>query len=179
MLFSTTRIAWLFLIIRVYTGYQWFMAGWEKLSGGTWASGKGLQGFWTGAVAVAPGSTPIAEGWYRGFIQFMLSHGWYTWFAPLVMWGELLVGILLILGALTGIAAALGAFMNWNYIMAGAASTNGWLGLLAILLILGWKVAGWWGVDRWLLPLLGTPWYRGPKVQAAAPAAAERPRPTA
>jgi thiosulfate dehydrogenase (quinone) large subunit len=32
---------------------------------------------------------------------------------------------------------------------------------LSILLILAWKTAGWWGLDRWLLPLLGTPWKPG------------------
>jgi thiosulfate dehydrogenase [quinone] large subunit len=32
---------------------------------------------------------------------------------------------------------------------------------LTIFLVLGWKVAGWLGLDRWLLPMLGTPWYRG------------------
>jgi len=50
--------------------------------------------------------------------------------------------------------------MNWNFIMAGSASTNGLLLALAILIVLAWKVAGWWGLDRWLLPLLGTPWHR-------------------
>jgi thiosulfate dehydrogenase (quinone) large subunit len=159
VLFSTTRVAWLFLIIRLYVGYSWLAAGWGKFSGGVWASGQPLQGFWTKAVAA--GSSPIAVGWYRDVIQYMLNHGWYTWFAPLVMLGEILVGVALILGGLTGIAAIFGAFMNWNYIMAGTASTNAWLGLLALLLILGWKVAGWYGLDRWLLPLLGTPWHRG------------------
>ena len=28
-------------------------------------------------------------------------------------------------------------------------------------LILGWKVAGYYGVDRYLLPILGTPWRPG------------------
>jgi thiosulfate dehydrogenase [quinone] large subunit len=45
--------------------------------------------------------------------------------------------------------------------MAGAASTNGLLFALAIVLILAWKVAGWYGLDRWLLPLVSTPWQRG------------------
>jgi thiosulfate dehydrogenase (quinone) large subunit len=27
--------------------------------------------------------------------------------------------------------------------------------------MLAWKVAGWYGLDRYLLPLLGTPWKRG------------------
>jgi thiosulfate dehydrogenase [quinone] large subunit len=161
-LFDTTRFAWLWLIVRLYVGYEWLAAGWGKLSGGSWASGEALKGYWANAVQVpAQGKPPIAVGWYRGFLQFMLDNQWYRWFAPLVMWGEILVGVALILGAFVGIAAFCGAFMNWNYIMAGTASTNALLGILAIFLILAWKVAGWYGLDRWLLPLVGTPWYRG------------------
>jgi thiosulfate dehydrogenase [quinone] large subunit len=51
--------------------------------------------------------------------------------------------------------------MNWNYIMAGSASTNALLLAIAVGLVAGWKVAGWIGLDRWLLPLLGTPWRPG------------------
>jgi thiosulfate dehydrogenase [quinone] large subunit len=76
------------------------------------------------------------------------------------MYGELLVGIALILGAFTGIAAFAGSFMNWNFIMACTASTNGLMLTIAILLTLAWKVAGWYGLDRCLLTLLGTPWSR-------------------
>lgn len=160
-LFSSTRLAWLWLILRVYLGWSWLTSGWGKISGGAWMGGEPLKGFWTGAVQVpAEGRPPIAFDWYRNFLQFMLDQGWYQWFAPLIAYGEVLVGIALILGALTGIAAFFGAFMNWNFIMAGAASTNGMLLTLAVLLVLAWKVAGWWGLDRWLLPLLGTPWYR-------------------
>jgi len=60
-----------------------------------------------------------------------------------------------------GIAAFFGAFMNWNFMMAGTASTNPLLFTLAILLILSWKVAGHYGADRFLLPILGTPWKPG------------------
>jgi thiosulfate dehydrogenase [quinone] large subunit len=28
--------------------------------------------------------------------------------------------------------------------------------------MLAWKVAGYYGVDRYLLPMLGTPWHPGP-----------------
>jgi len=30
-----------------------------------------------------------------------------------------------------------------------------------VLIIIGWRVAGWWGLDRFLLPWLGTPWQPG------------------
>jgi len=160
-LFASTKMAWVWLIVRVFLGWQWLESGWGKISGGTWASGEALKGFWTNAVQVPEqGRPPIAYGWYRDFIQFMLDNGWYTWFANVVMWGETLIGIALIVGALTGIAAFFGATMNWNFIMAGSASTNGFLLVLAFLIVLAWKNAGWFGLDRWLLPLLGTPWYR-------------------
>lgn len=160
-LFSGTKFAWLWLILRVYVGWEWVDSGWGKITGGTWASGESLKGFWTSATAIPETGRPaIAYDWYRGFLQFMLDNGWYTWFADIIMWGEFLVGVGLILGALTGIAAFFGAVMNWNFIMAGSASTNGFLLILALLIMMAWKVAGWYGLDRWLLPKLGVPWAR-------------------
>jgi thiosulfate dehydrogenase [quinone] large subunit len=160
LLFSTTRFAWLFAIVRIYLGYQWVNAGWHKITGAGWVDGgAALKGFWTNAVKIPEtGKAPIAYDWYRSFLQFMLDREWYTWFAPLVAYGEFLVGVGLILGAFVGIAAFFGAFLNWNFLMAGAASTNGMLFALSIVIILAWKVAGWYGLDRFLLPLLGTPW---------------------
>jgi thiosulfate dehydrogenase [quinone] large subunit len=160
-LFQTTKFAWLWLILRVYLGYSWLTSGWGKITNPAWATGGPLRGFWENAVAVPETGRPaIAFDWYRSFIQFMLDNQWYEWFAELVMYGELLVGIALILGAFTGIAAFAGSFMNWNFIMAGTASTNGLMLTIAVLLMLAWKVAGWYGLDRWLLTLLGTPWSR-------------------
>jgi thiosulfate dehydrogenase (quinone) large subunit len=165
LLFSTTRFAWLFAIIRIYLGYQWINAGWHKITGTGWVdSGAALKGFWTKAVVIPEtGKAPISYDWYRSFIQFMLDNEWYTWFAPLVAYGEFLVGAGLILGAFVGIAAFFGAFLNWNFLMAGTASTNGMLLVLAVVLILAWKVAGFYGLDRYLLPLLGTPWKAVPQ----------------
>ncbi|MDR7550885.1 MAG: hypothetical protein QN131_13255 [Armatimonadota bacterium] len=74
------------------------------------------------------------------------------------MVGELLVGVAIIVGAFVGIAAFFGGFMNWNFMVAGTASINPVLFTLSIVLMLAWKTAGWWGLDRWLLPRLGTPW---------------------
>jgi len=48
--------------------------------------------------------------------------------------------------------------MNWNFMMAGTASSNPLLFASGVFLILAWKTAGYWGADRFLLPLLGTPW---------------------
>ncbi len=157
-IFSDTRFAWVWLIVRLYMAYTWLSSGYGKLINPAWTeSGSALQGFWTSAVQTLP-KPVIAFDWYRQFIQFMLDTHAYIWFSKLVVAGELLVGLALLLGAFTGIAAFLGGFMNWNFMMAGSASINPVFFSLSVLLILAWKTAGYWGLDRWLLPALGTPW---------------------
>ncbi|MBI3744857.1 MAG: DoxX family protein [Chloroflexi bacterium] len=163
-LFSSTEFSWLWLIARVYIGWNWLHAGWEKLTGDGWINqhGVAIKGFWQHAVAVpATGHPAIAYDWYRHFLSFMLDHGWAVWFGPLIAVGETLVGIALLVGFFTGIAAFFGAFMNWNFMLAGTASTNPVLGLIGILVMIAWKTAGWWGLDRLTLPLFGAPWQRG------------------
>ena len=163
--FNNTRSSWLWLIVRIYLGYQWIEAGWHKV-GPEWLNGgEALKGYWTKAIAIPETGRPaISYDWYRSFLTYMLDSGSYTWFAKVIVFGEILVGVGLILGAFVGIAAFFGALLNWNFIMAGAASTNGMLFVLAILLMLAWKVAGYIGLDYYLLPLLGTPWRGETKV---------------
>jgi thiosulfate dehydrogenase [quinone] large subunit len=160
--FLTTdwRASLIWLPIRIWVGVQWLTAALHKIEGTGWIDGgAALKGFWTGAVAIPETGRPaIAFDWYRSFIQMLLDAQAYTWFAKLVAYGELLIGIALIIGAFTGIAAFFGGMMNWNFIMAGSASTNGLLFLLAVGLILAWKVSGYIGADYFLLRWLGTPW---------------------
>ena len=164
VLFSSARFAWLWAIVRIWLGSQWIEASLHKIGAEAWTgNGFALKGFWEKAVQIpqAPAKPAIAFDWYRSFLQYLLDVRAYTWFAKLVAYGEMLIGIALIVGAFVGIAAFLAGFMNWNFMMAGAASTNPVLFTLAILLILAWKVAGYYGVDRYLLPTLGTPWKPG------------------
>ena len=152
-LFNDTRASILWVVIRVWLGWQWLEAGWGKLQNPAWMqTGEALKGFWTRAVQVpAEGRPPIAYDWYRNFIQSMLDSGSYVWFAKFVAVGELLVGIGLIFGFLMFFTAFMAGFMNWNFIMAGSASANGlWL-VLAVLLIAAWKISGYLGADYFLL----------------------------
>ena len=73
----------------------------------------------------------------------------------------MLVGVGLILGAFTGIAAFFGAFMNMAFMLAGTTSTNPVMFTVAILIMAAWKVVGFYGLDRWLLAEVGTPWQPG------------------
>jgi thiosulfate dehydrogenase [quinone] large subunit len=166
--FGNPILAPIWLVARLYRGWQWLQAGWEKATGDGWLNndGSSLQGFWTRAVAVPDTGRPaISYAWYRHYIQFMLDHHWYTWFAWIITFGELIVGLALIIGAFTAIAALFGATMNTAFLLAGSASINPVLLIVAFFLVLAWKTAGYIGVDRWLLPALGTPWEVGPAFQ--------------
>jgi thiosulfate dehydrogenase [quinone] large subunit len=159
-LLSTPLAGLLWLPVRLWLGWQWIEASTHKINNPAWvAGGEALKGFWTGAVALPDTGRPaIAFDWYRSFIQSLLDAQAYTWFAKVVAYGELLIGIALILGAFTGIAAFFSGFMNWNFMMAGSASTNPLLFVAAVSLILAWKVAGYVGADFFLLRWIGTPW---------------------
>ncbi len=164
-LFSDTRMAIVWLVLRVYLGIQWLQAAQHKLTDPAWTqTGAALKGFWVAALKTDP-KPVIAFDWYRQFIQFLVDTQSYTWFAKLVVIGEVGVGVCLILGAFVGIAAFFGGLMNWNFMMAGSASTNPFLFAIAIVLILAWKTAGYYGLDRVLLPVLGTPWRPGIKIE--------------
>jgi thiosulfate dehydrogenase [quinone] large subunit len=169
-LFSNTQAGLFWLPIRLFLGFSWIEASWHKISGHGWLDGgSALAGYWKNAVAINPdtGKGPITFEWYRDFINFLLQGHHETWFAWLIAFGEMAVGLGLVLGALTGIAAFFGCLMNMSFLLAGSASTNPIMFTLAVGLILGWKVAGYDGLDRYLLPFLGTPWRA--QVQAGRP----------
>jgi thiosulfate dehydrogenase [quinone] large subunit len=166
-IFGSTRMAWFWLVVRLYVGWQWLEAGWGKLHSAMWvgsASGKALAGFVQGALAKTGGEHPDVQGWYAWFLNHAVLPHVSTW-GHAIAYGEFLVGLGLILGAFTGIAAFFGILMNLNFLLSGAVSINPVLGTLGLGLVLAWKVAGYWGLDRWLLPMLGTPWRPGAAFQ--------------
>ncbi|MCU6797650.1 DoxX family membrane protein [Paenibacillus sp. WQ 127069] len=160
-LFSSTRAGALWLIVRLYVGYSWITAGWGKVTSEAWTgakAGTALQGFIKGSLAKAEAGKDVT-GWYAQFLEnIVLPNTKVLGFV--VAFGELLVGLGLILGLLTGIAAFFGGVMNVSFLFAGTLSTNPILFILATWLVLAWKNAGWYGLDRWALPFLGTPWGR-------------------
>jgi thiosulfate dehydrogenase [quinone] large subunit len=159
-LFGDVRWAWLWLILRLYLGWEWLQPGWGKLHNPAWTgsqAGAAITGFVTNALTKAGGEHPDVQGWYAWFLQHaVLTHS--IFWSYLIAWGETLVGVALILGIFTGIAAFFGSFMNLSYLLAGTVSLNPVLFVIATWLVLAWKTAGWWGLDRWVLSALGTPW---------------------
>ena len=166
-LFANTKMAWFWLVVRLYVGYEWLEAGLHKYSDPKWMTdGTALLGYWTNAVKVPapPARAAITYDWFRSFLQFLIDNDTSVWFAKVVTFGEIAIGLGLIAGAFVGVAAFFGALMNMNFMLAGSASTNPVLFFLAVGLMLAWKVAGYYGADRVLLPILNTPWH-GVKVE--------------
>jgi thiosulfate dehydrogenase [quinone] large subunit len=162
-LFGEVKWAWLWLLARLYLGYQWIHAGWGKIHNPAWVgsnAGSALAGFVKSALTKASGQNPDVQGWYAWFLEHVVTPHTPFW-SNLVAFGEFLVGIALLLGIFTGITALFSLFMSMNYLLAGSVSINPIMLILAIGVVLAWKIAGWWGFDRWLLPLLGTPWSPG------------------
>lgn len=171
-------MAVVWLVVRLYVGYAWVEAGLHKIQDPAWVdTGLALKGFWLNVTKIpaAPARPSITFDWYRSILQGLLDADAYTWFGKVIAFGETAVGIALVLGAFVGVAAAFGAFLNMNFLLAGSASTNPVLLILAILLILAWKTAGFIGLDRYLLPILGTPW-RGDDDQHSAPTRGKAPQ---
>ncbi|WPD19776.1 MULTISPECIES: DoxX family protein [Thermaerobacter] len=162
-LFSDTRSAWIWLVLRVWLGWRWLEAGLGKVGNPAWTgdqAGAAVAGFLKGALAKTAGEHPDVPAWYAWFIERVaLPHA--PLFGHLVAYGEVLIGVALILGLFTGIAAFAGSFMNANFLFAGTVSSNPVMFIVATWLVLAWRVAGWYGADRWVLPALGTPWQPG------------------
>jgi thiosulfate dehydrogenase [quinone] large subunit len=175
-LFHNSRAGLLWLPIRLFVGFAFLEAGLHKLFpagkavGAGWLDGgASLLKYWQGAVAVPepPGRAAITYEWYRDFLNILIANDAQTWFAYLIVFGEIAVGLGLLFGILTGFASFFGATMNMSFLLAGSASTNPVLFALGIGLILAWRVAGYYGLDRYLLPRLGVPWHA--KVDPHAP----------
>lgn len=192
-LFGSSVAAWVWLVARLWLGWEWFRAGWGKVFGGdlTWrvwdwrghsvtgdlnvgwlvsgtspdgrrlGVGDSVAGFAQGAIEGAQGPHPdVAYAWYVDFLRWIRDDG-HPFVGPLVAITELVVGALLVLGLLTGIAAFVGLILNFSFVFAGSAGVNPAMIAVGVLLVLAWRNAGWWGLDRLVLPAVGTPWHKG------------------
>lgn len=146
--YETPQVSGLWAILRIWLGVQWLQAGWGKAFGEFDASG-----FIQGAIAKSKGEEAVVQAWYGAFLEsFALPNS--GLFNFLVSWGEVLVGIGLIVGLLTVPALVAGATMNIAYLLAGTVSTNVNLLVVAFILLLVRGGAYYWGGDRFAMPYI-------------------------
>jgi thiosulfate dehydrogenase (quinone) large subunit len=155
-LYRSQAASVLWLVVRLWLGYEWLNAGYQKIWGSErsafwFGGGAGVKGFAAAGVAgSATGKGGASYGWWAGFLHnFVVPNA--SWIGRAISLGELAIGIGLILGLLTGAAALAGLTLNIVYMLSGSAGVNPVFGLLAVLLVLAWRNAGWIGLDRFVL----------------------------
>jgi thiosulfate dehydrogenase [quinone] large subunit len=142
--------AGILLVIRLYLGYSWLMAGYHKLTGGFDASG-----FLKNAIAnpVKGPKGDVLYGWYVNFLKgFALPN--VELFNTIVPIGEFLVGLGLILGCFTTAAMFFGLVMNFAFFLAGTVSHNPTDIFLGTIILFSGYNAGRYGLDRWVIPFI-------------------------
>jgi len=184
-LFTSHGAAAIWLVARLYLGYEWLHAGWDKVTGtegGFWTwqwaftdqswlrTSEPLQGF-LGYATSGAGQGPhsaVNYGWYASFLNWMAHPGQASFFAKLIALGEVAIGIALIIGLFVGIAAFFAGLLTVSFGLAGVAGVNPLFFVIEVFLVLAWRNAGYYGLDRYVLPALGTPWHKGTAFQHEA-----------
>lgn len=141
---TSNMAAWPVLFLRIYAGVLFAIHGWGKVSRG--------DGFVEGMTGFLQSNQEQAYAFYWSFVESaVLPQA--SLFAGLVAWGELVMGIALILGFATRYAALGGMFLMANFwFMKGESfftATNYDAVWLMIFLVLAFTPAGQiGGVDR-------------------------------
>jgi thiosulfate dehydrogenase [quinone] large subunit len=153
--FTQARYTGLFwLVLRLFVGYEFFVAGWDKVMSGKWVGQNAIGGFMKGALTkAATGDHPEVQGWYVGLINNVFLPN-AALFSTLVALGEVLVGLALIFGIFTKFAAVNGALMNIAFLAAGTSSSNPQMLVMQVAMVFGGLGVAYYGVDRFLMPFL-------------------------
>ncbi len=139
---SASTNGWL-AVLRIYTGVFWLYHGYGKLTNPEWSAQNGMM------VQIIQGMIKETSGPYHDFVvNVVLTH--VPLFANLIAWGELLVGVSLVLGLLTVVGGIGGAFLALQYFIAKGSYTSlpGWTAFdmftlvvsLACAMLPTWKV---------------------------------------
>lgn len=142
-------------IFRLYLGWQWLTAGWGKV---TEEGGFSAAGFLSGAAA----NEEVIENYptYHVFLENIVipNDGLFSF---MVSWGQLLVGLGLLAGVLTTAAVFFGMSMNFAFMFAGTVSSNPWMVLVAVFVLVAGYNAGRFGGDYWVIPYLREKVFKG------------------
>lgn len=146
--YSETWVGWSIFTLRLIMGYVILSAGLEKLAAEGWTNpgGWSAQFYLTNVV---PEGNPL-----RGMFLFFAE---YTWFVdPLVMWGQILIGIALLLGIFVRLACLGGALQMLLFwvaaweggVMAGLPVAHGYVFDSSFVYALVLFGLGAWGAGR-------------------------------
>ena len=163
---KVTGIVW--LVVRLWLGYEWLSAGIEKVFGAgsaVWVgpkAGAAVSGFLKGAIAKSPladgfdaaaNAHPAVQLWYAQLARDVFLPN-AALFSYMVAFGELLIGVALIVGLFTRFSALMGVVMNLAYLFAGTTSTNPQLLVVGLTIVLvGGVAVSYYGLDYFARPI--------------------------
>jgi thiosulfate dehydrogenase (quinone) large subunit len=152
------------VLLRVVVGLWFLKAVWTKL-GVAWLFGvipypavsPRFLAFHPKRVAEFAAGNPVE--WYRHFLEGTVLPRAET-FATLQAYGEVVVGLGLLLGLLTGLSALIGLFLAVNFALATQWMSFGQQGfhlllVTSMIIFLGARAGRLWGLDAWLLGRAG------------------------
>src|SRR5271165_7046424 len=132
--------------MRVWLGIMWIQAGVAKLWGAEnpaflHNNGAGVAGFAAHGVP--------AYSWWGTFLHgFVVPNA--GWIGVLVAVAEFAIGVALVLGLFTPIAALGSLLLLFTYVMSGTASVCAFYALLSVVLLATWRTSGWIGIDGFI-----------------------------
>ena len=131
------------LAMRVWLGCMWIQAGWAKLVGAEnpyflHHGGAGVAGF-------AAHGVPAYTWWGTFLHSFVVPNA--GWIGILVAVAEFTIGVALVAGLFTRIAALGSLALLFTYVMSGTASVCAWYALFAIVVLTMWRTSSWIGID--------------------------------
>jgi thiosulfate dehydrogenase [quinone] large subunit len=98
-LFHNVTWSWVWLILRLWLGVEWVLAGLSKIGNPAWTgseAGAALIGFIHGLLDRTSDSTSTVQSWYTGFLEGTILPNAALW-SNLIAWAELLIGVILVL----------------------------------------------------------------------------------
>jgi thiosulfate dehydrogenase [quinone] large subunit len=131
------------LAMRVWVGIMWMQAGWAKLFGAE--NAYFLHNHGAGVAGFAAHGVP-AYSWWGSFLHsFVVPNA--GWIGILIAVAEFAIGLALVLGLFTRLAALGSLALLFTYVMSGTASVCAFYALFAIVILATWKTSSWIGAD--------------------------------
>jgi thiosulfate dehydrogenase [quinone] large subunit len=129
--------------MRVWLGIMWIQTGVSKLWGAEnpaflHNNGAGVAGFAAHGVP--------AYSWWGSFLHgFVVPNS--GWIGILVAVAEFVIGVALVLGLFTRVAALGSLALLFTYVMSGTASVCAFYAFFAVVIFATWRTSTWLGVD--------------------------------
>jgi thiosulfate dehydrogenase [quinone] large subunit len=136
-------LAVVWLAMRVWLGIMWLQAGWAKLWGAENSAflhhdGAGVAGF-------ATHGTSAYTWWHSILTGAVVPHSGPI--GVIVAVAEFAIGVALVAGFFTRIAALASLGLLFTYVMSGTASVCAFYALFAIVILVTWQTSSWIGID--------------------------------